>query len=147
MSSLQLSFLRHRLLFHCLVLSFVSFIIDSLPLTRSLCLLSFFLTISGNPIYARRPFLMHYFLFCTSFFSLQTSLARRRDLYVESLNQTQYDAIFFCFILWIDKDLQYWREKKYIDWLISNLWLLGTEISLSQFWAITMSVAGGIKFF
>lgn len=60
------------------LLSFVSFIIDSL----SLCPL---LTISGNPIYVRQT--LSYALFSLLYFILSFFETRRRDLYVESLNQ------------------------------------------------------------
>lgn len=47
---------------HCFLLSLVSFIIDSPPQLFLLHRLEFFfVTISGNPIYVRRPFLMHLF--------------------------------------------------------------------------------------
>jgi hypothetical protein len=99
----------------------VSFIIGSLSFSFSFV---HDFMISGNPIYVRRPFLMHHFLFCVFQSSLNISPPDVVicDLFVEAFNQTQYDAIFFSLLTKIDKAI--WKGK-HIDWLISNLWLLG----------------------
>jgi hypothetical protein len=78
--------------------------------------------ISGNPIYVHKT--LSYASYSLFQSSLNIATARRCDLFVEAFNQNS--MMQFSFPQRIDKSFAIWNN---IDWLIPNLWLLGSEIS------------------
>lgn len=114
---------QNRLSFIILKMTKMSFIIDFLSR-------SFTFVISGNSIYARRPFLMHHFLFCIFQSSLNISPSDEEVIYSPK-RSIKHSMMQFSF-----PSPQGSIKGKHIDCLISNLWFLGNEISLNQFCSI-----------